>query len=104
MRTAIIVDAFPFRTETFIIRHIKGLNADVLAVSMDESDMKGWANRPYVAGQFYKQRRKKKIANRMYNQKDSQNPHCSEDSVYSAEPDSEYGWEKLFSERSSFLS
>ena len=34
-----------------------------------------------------------------YNQKDPQNPTCSEDSVYPAEPDSDYGWEKLFSER-----
>jgi len=34
-----------------------------------------------------------------YNQKDPENPKCSEDSAYPAEPDSEYGWEKLFSER-----
>ncbi len=34
-----------------------------------------------------------------YNQKDPQNPVCSEDSAYPAAPDSEYGWEKLFSER-----
>ncbi len=34
-----------------------------------------------------------------YNQRDPDNPKCSEDSVYPAEPDSEYGWEKLFSER-----
>lgn len=34
-----------------------------------------------------------------YNQLESDNPNCSEDSVYPAEPDSEYGWEKLFSER-----
>ena len=34
-----------------------------------------------------------------YNQIDPDNPNCSEDSVYPAEPDSEYGWEKLFSER-----
>src|SRR5207253_3220900 len=34
-----------------------------------------------------------------YNQLDPQNPNCSEDSAYPAEPDSEYGWEKLFSER-----
>ncbi len=33
------------------------------------------------------------------NQTDPQNPKCSEDSAYPAEPDSEYGWEKLFSER-----
>jgi nucleoside-diphosphate-sugar epimerase len=33
-----------------------------------------------------------------YNQKDPQNPKCSEDSAYPAMPDSEYGWEKLFSE------
>lgn len=33
------------------------------------------------------------------NQKDASNPVCSEDSVYPAAPDSEYGWEKLFSER-----
>jgi GDP-D-mannose 3',5'-epimerase len=35
----------------------------------------------------------------LYNQKDPQNPLCTEESVYPAEPDSEYGWEKLFSER-----
>lgn len=34
-----------------------------------------------------------------YNQVDAQNPKCSEDSAYPAQPDSEYGWEKLFSER-----
>lgn len=34
-----------------------------------------------------------------YNQKDPDNPNCSEDSAYPALPDSEYGWEKLFSER-----
>lgn len=34
-----------------------------------------------------------------YNQKDPNNPVCSEDSAYPAAPDSEYGWEKLFSER-----
>ncbi len=34
-----------------------------------------------------------------YNQVDPENPKCSEDSAYPAEPDSEYGWEKLFSER-----
>lgn len=34
-----------------------------------------------------------------YNQRDPNNPHCSEDSAYPAAPDSEYGWEKLFSER-----
>jgi nucleoside-diphosphate-sugar epimerase len=34
-----------------------------------------------------------------YNQTDPDNPKCSEDSAYPANPDSEYGWEKLFSER-----
>lgn len=34
-----------------------------------------------------------------YNQMDPQNPKCSEESAYPANPDSEYGWEKLFSER-----
>lgn len=34
-----------------------------------------------------------------YNQEDPANPKCSEDSAYPAAPDSEYGWEKLFSER-----
>lgn len=33
------------------------------------------------------------------NQMDPENPNCSEDSAYPADPDSEYGWEKLFSER-----
>jgi nucleoside-diphosphate-sugar epimerase len=33
------------------------------------------------------------------NQLDPENPNCAEDSAYPAEPDSEYGWEKLFSER-----
>ena len=34
-----------------------------------------------------------------HNQLDPKNPLCSEDSAYPANPDSEYGWEKLFSER-----
>lgn len=34
-----------------------------------------------------------------YNQEDPDNPNCAEDSCYPAAPDSEYGWEKLFSER-----
>lgn len=34
-----------------------------------------------------------------YNQLDPDNPKCSEDTAYPAAPDSEYGWEKLFSER-----
>src|SRR5579862_1362031 len=34
-----------------------------------------------------------------YNQTDPDNPKCSEDSAYPAASDSEYGWEKLFSER-----
>ncbi|MHC1708398.1 MAG: NAD-dependent epimerase/dehydratase family protein [Bacteroidales bacterium] len=33
-----------------------------------------------------------------YNQLDPDNPNCAEDSAYPAMPDSEYGWEKLFSE------
>jgi nucleoside-diphosphate-sugar epimerase len=33
------------------------------------------------------------------NQKDPDSPDCCEDSAYPAAPDSEYGWEKLFSER-----
>lgn len=35
----------------------------------------------------------------LYNQEDPDNPNCAEDSAYPANPDSEYGWEKLFSER-----
>lgn len=34
-----------------------------------------------------------------HNQLDPDNPNLSEDSAYPANPDSEYGWEKLFSER-----
>ena len=34
-----------------------------------------------------------------HNQLDPDNPDCSEASAYPADPDSEYGWEKLFSER-----
>ncbi|MGZ8997280.1 MAG: NAD-dependent epimerase/dehydratase family protein [Allosphingosinicella sp.] len=33
------------------------------------------------------------------NQQDPDNPSCAEATVYPAEPDSEYGWEKLFAER-----
>jgi nucleoside-diphosphate-sugar epimerase len=35
----------------------------------------------------------------MFNQNDPSNPNCEESTVYPALPDSEYGWEKLFSER-----
>jgi nucleoside-diphosphate-sugar epimerase len=34
-----------------------------------------------------------------YNQLDPNNPNCEESSAYPANPDSQYGWEKLFSER-----
>lgn len=34
-----------------------------------------------------------------YNQTDPLHPNCKEDTAYPAEPDSEYGWEKLISER-----
>jgi len=34
-----------------------------------------------------------------HNQVDPNNPDCREESAYPAAPDSEYGWEKLFSER-----
>lgn len=34
-----------------------------------------------------------------HNQIDPDNPNCEEGSAYPANPDSEYGWEKLFSER-----
>jgi nucleoside-diphosphate-sugar epimerase len=34
-----------------------------------------------------------------HNQMDASNPNCEESSAYPANPDSEYGWEKLFSER-----
>lgn len=34
-----------------------------------------------------------------YNQEDPDSPNCEESSAYPANPDSEYGWEKLFSER-----
>ena len=34
-----------------------------------------------------------------HNQLNPENPNCKEDSVYPAQPDQEYGWEKLFSER-----
>ena len=38
-----------------------------------------------------------------FNQLDPNNPKCSEDTTYPALPDSEYGWEKLFSERLYFV-
>ena len=34
-----------------------------------------------------------------HNQMDPENPNCAENTAYPANPDSEYGWEKLFSER-----
>lgn len=34
-----------------------------------------------------------------HNQIDPENPNCAENTAYPANPDSEYGWEKLFSER-----
>ena len=37
-----------------------------------------------------------------YNQEDPHNPNCEEGTAYPAAPDSEYGWEKLFSERMYF--
>ncbi len=49
LRIAIIAESFPSETETFICRHIKAFRADVLAVRLDEQDLKSWEWRPYVA-------------------------------------------------------
>jgi GDP-D-mannose 3',5'-epimerase len=35
----------------------------------------------------------------LFNQQDSDNPNCAEETAYPAAPDSEYGWEKLYAER-----
>ena len=57
---------------------------------LDEADKKGVAKIFYSSSAcMYPE----------YNQLDPDNPKCSEDSAYPAAPDSEYGWEKLFSER-----
>ncbi len=55
-----------------------------------------WASRPACASIFYSS---SACIYPEYNQTDPDNPKCSEDSAYPAAPDSEYGWEKLFSER-----
>jgi nucleoside-diphosphate-sugar epimerase len=58
------------------------------------------------AAEFAVQRRVKKIFYSSsaciypaYNQEDPDHPKCAEETAYPAAPDSEYGWEKLFSER-----
>jgi GDP-D-mannose 3',5'-epimerase len=35
----------------------------------------------------------------LFNQQDPDSPNCAEETAYPAEPDSEYGWEKLYAER-----
>ncbi|MBC8488079.1 MAG: NAD-dependent epimerase/dehydratase family protein [Bacteroidetes bacterium] len=55
-----------------------------------------WAVKYYVKKIFYSS---SACMYPEYNQMDLDNPKTAEDSAYPADPDSEYGWEKLFSER-----
>ena len=66
-----------------------------------DGEKKGWteANRPKLDWQtkiFYSG---SACMYPEHNQLDPDNPDCREESAYPANPDSEYGWEKLFSER-----
>lgn len=66
-------------------------NSASINLNMLESCRKGGAKKIFYSSSacIYPER----------NQLDPKNPDCSEDSAYPAAPDSEYGWEKLFSER-----
>ena len=66
-------------------------NSAMINLNMVEASVKAGAKKIFYSSSacMYPER----------NQMDPDNPNCTEDSAYPAEPDSEYGWEKLFSER-----
>ncbi|HOZ36482.1 MAG TPA: NAD-dependent epimerase/dehydratase family protein [bacterium] len=72
-------------------------DADVMHNSaMINLNMAEWANKTKAGKIFYSS---SACIYPRHNQTDPDNPKCSEESAYPAMPDSEYGWEKLFSER-----
>ena len=48
MRTAIVVDEFPRGTETFIVRHVRGLRADVVARTAAADALADWTWKPHL--------------------------------------------------------
>jgi nucleoside-diphosphate-sugar epimerase len=76
------------------IMHNSGLiNLNVVRNICDIPDYAEWEQKPKI---FYSS---SACIYPEHNQLDPDNPNCAEDSAYPAAPDSEYGWEKLFSER-----
>ena len=93
---------FTGENDADIMHNSASINLNVLECQrkLNESYGSDWNHRPV------KNRRVTKIfyssSACMYpehNQLDPNNPDCRENSAYPANPDSEYGWEKLFSER-----
>jgi len=83
---------FTGENDAEIMRNSASINLNVLEVQRRLNDVKN-VNKTKI---FYSS---SACIYPEYNQLDPDNPNCREESAYPAAPDSEYGWEKLFSER-----
>lgn len=83
---------FTGENDADIMHNSATINLNVLEAQRQLNDFKG-VNRTKI---FYSS---SACMYPEYNQLDPDNPDCREESAYPAAPDSEYGWEKLFSER-----
>ena len=77
-----------------VLEEVRKLNETFDGVSREWTNKSSWSAQPtkiFYSGSacMYPE----------HNQMDPDNPDCREESAYPANPDSEYGWEKLFSER-----
>ena len=84
---------FSGENDADIMHNSATINLNVLDVISSQENLAGAKSKPRV---FYSS---SACMYPEHNQLDPENPNCSEDSAYPANPDSEYGWEKLFSER-----
>ncbi|MFM6120664.1 MAG: NAD-dependent epimerase/dehydratase family protein, partial [Sphaerospermopsis kisseleviana] len=83
---------FTGENDAEIMRNSASINLNVLEVQRRLNDVKN-VNKTKI---FYSS---SACIYPEYNQLDPDNPNCREESAYPAAPDSEYGWEKLFSKR-----
>jgi GDP-D-mannose 3', 5'-epimerase len=83
---------FTGENDADIMHNSSQINLNVLETQRQLNDFKG-GNRTKI---FYSS---SACMYPEHNQLDPDNPDCREESAYPANPDSEYGWEKLFSER-----
>ena len=65
VRVAVATSSLPHAGETFIRRHIIGLDASVIALTMDPRDLTAWPSTPEVSALQVRPRRKKSFSHRV---------------------------------------